>query len=117
MTESSHIAEQLIKTAQDTKATDIRGYELDKNSGIAEFIIVMSSSNNPHQSALVRELKKELSNIDPEPGSMALSSGNTGSGWRILEWDRLLIHIFEPEIRDYYDIDKFYESQAKIVHY
>lgn len=97
-----------MRSLLEKQARDIRVYDLRGLSGITDFTVICSGSSGPHLKALMSSvqaaIKKEMAATLPRRG------GDPDSGWIVIDLIDTIIHIFEPELREYYAIEALWAS-------
>ena len=91
----------------DNKAVEIRSINLKDKTSIADFMIVASGNSSRHIQALSEmvliELKKKgIDNCHLE--------GRESSDWKLIDAIDIIIHIFHPEKRKFYDLEKMWSE-------
>ena len=95
---SEELSNQLSQALVDTKALDVKTYDVRGKSGIADFFVVATGSAAPHLKALVKALPKAYR-----------VSGDPESGWIVADYFDVVVHVFSPEARAYYALEKLWE--------
>ena len=91
----------------DNKASEIRSINLKDQSSIADFMIIASGNSSRHIQALSEILldklkKKGIDNCRLE--------GRDSSEWKLIDAKDVIIHIFHPEKRKFYDLEKMWSE-------
>jgi iojap-like ribosome-associated protein len=91
----------------DNKASEIRSINLKDKSSIADFMIIASGNSSRHIQALSEILldrlkKKGIDNCQLE--------GKDSKEWKLIDAKDIIIHIFHPEKRKFYDIEKMWSE-------
>lgn len=86
------------------KALEIVQIPLAGKSDIADFIVVASGSSTRHVSALARHLSEKLKKLKIPYHVEGLSAAD----WVLIDAGDVIIHLFRPEVRSYYDIEKLW---------
>ena len=91
----------------DNKASEIRSINLKDKSSIADFMIIASGNSSRHIQALSEILldklkKKGIDNCRLE--------GRDSSAWKLIDAKDVIIHIFHPEKRKFYDLEKMWSE-------
>ena len=105
--EISEIKEQIEIILDNNKAKDIVSIDLKNKSYIADYMIIASGTSSRHLQSLsenlVSELKKKgIYNCRIE--------GKDSSDWKLVDAIDIIIHIFHPEKRDFYDLEKMWSE-------
>ena len=100
---------KIIKTSLDNnKARDIVTINLKKKSYIADYMIIASGTSSRHLQSLseniVAELKKNgINNCKIE--------GKDSNFWKLVDAIDIIVHIFHPEKRNFYDLEKMWSEE------
>lgn len=97
------------KTLDDNKAQDIVTIDLKGKTSIANFMIIASGTSNRHVASLADKLKTELKN-NGYPNS---SEGEEKANWVLIDAFDVIVHIFCPEVREFYNLEKMWNSVAE----
>ncbi len=105
---------ELVKTAvkilDNKKAVDIEAIETTERTIVSDYFIIANGTSNTHVKALAEEVEFELGKLGIEP----LHIEGRATGWILLDYNEVLIHIFTKETRDYYNLERLW-SDAKIL--
>ena len=91
----------------DNKAIEIMSINLKDKTSIADFMIIASGNSSRHIQALseilINELKKRgVNNCRLE--------GRASSDWKLIDAIDIIVHIFHPEKRKFYDLEKMWSE-------
>ena len=105
--EANQIRKIIEKTLNKNKASNIVTIDLKKKSYIADYMIIASGTSSRHLQSLseniVVELKKfGLNNCRIE--------GYESSEWKLVDAIDIIVHLFHPEKRTFYDIEKMWSE-------
>ncbi|MAH81618.1 MAG: ribosome silencing factor [Rickettsiales bacterium] len=113
--------EEIIKFADEKQAEDIKVFHVAENLWITDYIIILGVKNNIHSKSLITGIEKELKKMNLNRGNDFFDplkvSGNSDSGWVILDINSIIIHCVDSETRLHYDIDTLFEKQGVTYHY
>ena len=111
MTNSNNELLELIeKTLDDNKADDIVTIDLKGKTSIANYMVIASGTSNRHVASLADKLKYELK----QKGYTATSEGEEKANWVLIDAFDVIVHIFCPEVRDFYNLEKMWNSVAEL---
>ena len=101
------LQKEIKQTLSDNKAIDIKSISLKDKTSIADFMIIASGNSSRHLQALseivVDKLKKKgISNCRLE--------GKDSSEWKLIDGIDIIVHIFHPEKRKFYDLEKMWSE-------
>ena len=105
--EIKNLQEEIKQTLTDNKALDIKSISLKDKTSIADFMIIASGNSSRHIQALseivVDKLKKKgISNCRLE--------GRASKEWKLIDASDIIIHIFHPEKRKFYDLERMWSE-------
>ena len=103
---SKELAKKISMILDDKKARGIKIIETNKQTIISDYFVIATGTSSTHIRALAGEVEfqlKEKDNIEP-----SRTNGYDGSDWMVLDYDSVLVHIFNSEARDYYKLEKLW---------
>ena len=93
------------KTLDVGKAENIISISLNGKSSIADHMIIATGTSARHVSALANQLSRKLK----KEGYTILSiQGQSEANWVLVDAGDVIIHLFRPEVRDFYNLDKMW---------
>ena len=101
------IKKNIEKILDDNKATNIISINLENKSYIADYMIIASGTSSRHLQALSEILVSELKKIGLEKCHI---EGRESSDWKLVDTKDIIIHIFHPEKRKFYDLEKMWSE-------
>lgn len=105
----SHELNQLIvDTLDQNKAEDIVSINLIGKTSLADYMIIASGGSGRHVSALSDYLNKALRESGREDVSI---EGLAHADWVLLDCGDIIVHIFRPEVREFYDLEKMWTAE------
>lgn len=112
MTPSADIAREAALAADDKKATDVVALDVSGISDVTDAIVVCTAANSRLASAVVDEVEDRLR---LRFGLLALSiSGKDDGPWVLVDFGSVVVHVFSPEGRDYYRIERLWGDAPTI---
>jgi len=109
--EAIKIAHKAVEIASDKQATDIILLDVRDIVSFADYFVICSGESGRQISAVYDEILHSLKKENVMPRHR---EGTVASGWLLLDYDTVVIHIFAPAERQYYQLDELW-SQAKTV--
>ena len=97
--------ETIIKAAEDKKAFDIRVIDIRGLSSISDYFIIASGNNERQVVAIADEIDHKMSEQGIEP--IHIEGRQTGK-WVILDYGDEIIHVFEKDEREFYNLEKLW---------
>ena len=99
---------KILKTAlTDKKAVDVKAYDVRGVSGFADAFVVATGTAAPHLKALVAGVQSAMKDVDVDSYR---TSGDPQSGWIVVDYVDIVVHVFSPEARAYYALEKLWKD-------
>ena len=108
--ESERILDVAIKALDEGKAEDITVIDLQGKTSIASYMVVASGTSQRHVAALAEQVQLKLKSA----GFKSSSEGEEKADWVLIDAFDVIIHIFKPEVREFYSLEKMWSSVAEI---
>ena len=102
------IKKNIEKILDNNKATNITAINLKNKSYIADYMIIASGTSSRHLQALSEILLIELKKIGLEKCRI---EGRESNDWKLVDANDIIIHIFHPEKRKFYDLEKMWSEE------
>ena len=97
----------ILTSLEDNKAVDISVIDLAGKSSIADHMIVASGGSQRHVGALANHL---LTKLRDEGFGKKNAEGMGHSDWVLIDAVDVIVHIFRPEVRAYYQLEKMWSA-------
>lgn len=107
------LAKAAADIASDKKASDVLLLDMRDVSYIADYFVICSGNNNRQIQAIADTIDDDLGK---QGGTLLHREGNADSGWVLLDFGSVIVHIFGPKERDYYRLERLW-SEAKTIVY
>jgi|TARA_B100001059_G_scaffold112981_1_gene113230 ribosome-associated protein len=104
----SDIKFNIEKILDDNKAQNINSIDLKNKSFIADYMIVASGTSSRHLQSLAEILVTELKKLGLTECRI---EGRDSSDWKLVDAHDVIIHIFHPEKREFYDLEKMWSEE------
>ena len=97
------LLELVLKTLEDGKAEDVVTIELAGKTTIADQMVIATGRSTRQVLALAEHLEEALSR------RMRISvEGKTQGDWVLIDASDVIVHLFRPEVRSYYNLEKMW---------
>ena len=103
------IKKYIEKILDNNKARSITSINLRNKSYIADYMIIASGTSSRHLQALSEILVTELKKFGIENCRI---EGKESSEWKLVDAHDIIIHIFHPEKREFYDLEKMWSEET-----
>lgn len=105
------VAKAIETFLDNKKGRDIKVLHVEDVSNIADYFVVCTATSNTHVKALSGEVEYQLERRGIAPYHI---EGRDNNSWVVLDYCNVLVHIFNREARDFYNLDKLYENTTPI---
>lgn len=103
---------RLIESSlDDDKAEDIVTIDLAGKCSFADCMVVASGRSQRHVGSLASKLQEKLKESGHPPLSI---EGMESCEWVLIDAGDVIVHLFKPEVRDYYSIEKMWSIPAAV---
>ena len=96
---------------ENDKAIDIKTINLKDRSSIADFMVIASGNSSRQVSSMANNLIKKFKN---QGVSTRRPEGITNSDWVLIDAYDIIVHLFRPEVREFYALEKMWEIPKSI---
>lgn len=96
------------RAADEKKATDLMIQEVGTLISVTDYFVIATAANNRHVDAIIdaiEEAERKLAGVKP------LHREGTADGlWALLDYGSFVVHVFQPETRDYYRLEDLWND-------
>ena len=107
MDKISDLKKIIIKTLDINKAQDIVSIDLKDKSSMADYMIIASGTSSRHIQSLSEQVLDKL--IDNGIKNCKIE-GKDSQEWKLVDGIDLIVHIFHPEKRKFYELEKIWSE-------
>ena len=107
MEKISALKDEIIKTLDINKALDIVSIDLEGKSSVADFMIIASGTSSRHIQALSEQVLEMLKDNGIKNSKI---EGIDSSEWKLVDGIDIIVHIFHPEKRKFYELEKMWSE-------
>ncbi len=104
--ESREKAVAIIKALDAKKAEDIKLIRIRELTVLADYFIIANGTSNTH----VRSLADEAEYTADTLGLKAKSIEGKSTGWILLDYGDVVVHVFTPSDREYYSLERLWKD-------
>lgn len=112
MSKAPEYVEKVVNFLDEKKATDVAVMDLREVSDSIDYFVIATGTGAPHLKALQNGLEREFKKAGYRPFRKA---GEPDSGWVVLDYNNMMVHIFTAETREHYDLESLWKDAASIV--
>lgn len=101
----------MATAADDVKAVEPRLFDVADILGVVEAFVVVTATSNRQLDAIVDRIEESLrTHHDQRP---LRREGTLASGWMLLDYGAVVVHVFLREQREFYDLDRLFSDAAQ----
>lgn len=98
-------ARRAARAAVDRKAMDVVILDVQGLSSVTDYFLVCSGRSTPHVESITEAIRDELKADGARPRH---AEGTAASGWVLLDYGDVLMHVFLEETRAYYSLERLW---------
>jgi len=103
--EEGSLHELVLQSLDDDQAQDIVSIDLEGKSGIADFMVIANGTSKRQVGAMADHLQRKIK----ASGLKGLATeGLDNCGWVLIDAGDVIVHLFRPEVRDFYSLEKIW---------
>ena len=102
--------EKIVKVLDNKKAEEIKVIKISELTVMSDYFIIANGTSNTHVRALAEEVEAELSEAGVEPRNIEGRS----TGWILLDYNDVVVHVFTPRDRDYYNLERLWQDGEEV---
>ena len=110
--ESTTLARRAVEIAEDKQASDIVMLDLQQLNYVADYFVICSGESDRQLKAILDAIDETLSR---EFNREARIEGTPDTGWVLLDYGDVVVHIFSVALRDYYRIERLWSKATPVV--
>ena len=96
----------IIKSLSENKAEDIATIDLRGRTSIGDFMVVASGRSTRQVSSISQKL---VDILKTDLGRLSKVEGKDAGDWVLIDTGDIIVHVFRPEVREFYQIEKMWE--------
>ena len=108
---SLEIATIAAKAIDSKKAEDIKVIKIEDLTVIADYFVIATGTSTTQVRALSDEVEFKLSEVSIKPIGR---EGTDTKNWVVLDYNNVIVHIFYPTAREFYDLDRLWADGTQI---
>jgi ribosome-associated protein len=112
LTDPAELAHRIVDLASDKKASDIVMLRTAELTTMADYFVICSGRSDRQVSALAGAIVDELRDEGIRPLGM---EGAAGARWVLLDYGSVIVHVFAPDEREFYGLERLWSKAAQVV--
>lgn len=108
-TTSDSLLAAVLKSLEDDKGEDIVQINLRGKSEIGDYMVIASGRSTRQVTAMAEKLADK---IKQDFGIISKTEGKDTGDWVLIDTGDIIVHIFRPEVREFYQLEKMWQPGA-----
>ncbi len=105
------LAKESAKILHNKKAMEIKVIGIEDISVLTDYFVIATGTSNTHVKALADEVEYQLKQVGIVPDHI---EGHNNNGWILMDYGNVIIHVFQKETREFYDLDRLWKDGVQI---
>ncbi len=102
---SDEIAAFIAEVLDDKKGRDVKIVKVGDKTVIADYFVIANGTSSTHVKALADEVEFKMEQAGLAP--LHTDAGD-GRSWIVLDYANVIVHVFDREAREFYNLDRLY---------
>ena len=100
------LLERILSSLDDDKAEDVVQIDLRGKTAIADFMVIATGRSSRQVAGIAEKLTDRLKQ---EYGILSKVEGRDTGDWVLIDTGDVIVHLFRPEVREFYQIEKLWQ--------
>ncbi|MFZ8785292.1 ribosome silencing factor [Thermocrinis sp.] len=105
------LLKKIVSLLEEKKGEDIVVLDVSKHTNIADYFVIATANSAVHARALTDYLIENLGKEEIHPDHV---EGLENAYWVLIDFMDIIVHIFQKEWRDYYDLEWLYSTARRV---
>jgi ribosome-associated protein len=101
----------VVNAMENRKAVNIKVLKIDKLTAVADYFVICNGTSVTQIKAIADEIEFKL---EQDGTAVSHREGYSSGNWILLDYDNVVVHIFHPTARVYYNLEKLWEDAEEI---
>ena len=106
------VARRIVDVAADRQAVDIVLIDISQHASFADYFVICNGTSERQIKAIVDTVLEEL---EREGFNATHVEGAPNSGWVLVDFGSVILHVFAPAEREYYRLEKLWSEATTVV--
>lgn len=99
------LAEKIAEILDNKKGREVKVIKVGDKTIIADYFVLANGNSSTQVRALIDEVEYQMGRRGVDPARI---EGGDGNSWRVLDYSSVIVHVFDREAREFYNLDKLY---------
>ncbi len=108
--DSQDILKIAANALNNKKARQLKALKIDDLTTLADYFVIATATSSTHVRALADEVEEKLKEQSVDPHHIEGKS----TGWIVLDYTSVIVHVFTPQEREFYNLDSMWSDATDI---
>jgi ribosome-associated protein len=104
-------AREAARAALEKKALDLVVLDMTKLVYYTDYFVICTGTSSQHVEAVVESVEKSFAGRGVRPAGV---EGRSAAHWVLMDYGDVVVHVFDPEAREYYELEKLWMDASRI---
>lgn len=110
MSDQHPLLPQLLKALDDIQAIDVKVIDVRQQTTITDYMVIASGRASRHVKAIAQKVMEDMKRVGlPSISCTGLETGD----WALVDFGDFILHIMQPESRQFYNLEELWEERTK----
>ncbi len=110
--DSKQLAEHIASLLDKKKARNVKIFRVTEKTVIADYFVIAGGTSSTQVKALADEVEYQIGvNDGIKPANV---EGRGTGGWILLDYENVLVHVFDPKMREFYNLEKLWAECEEV---
>lgn len=110
---STELAHKIVDLVEEKQASNIALLDLRQISVLADYFVICTSESERQTAAIVESVAIDLKHEGVRP--LHPAEGGKGAGWTLLDFADVVVHVFDPTTRQFYNLEELWKDAPVVV--
>jgi ribosome-associated protein len=101
----------VIESVQEKKGLEITVLDLKEIASFTDYFVLCNGESEPQIKSIFKNIDEKMSALGVHPDHV---EGRAENGWVLMDYDDFVVHIFSPEKRTYYDLERLWADVPRL---
>lgn len=108
---SEELLAHILKSLEDSKAEEIVQIDLRGKTAMGDYMVICSGRSSRQVASISEKLADTLKS---DLGRLSKMEGKDAGDWVLIDTGDVIVHVFRPEVRDFYQLEKMWLSADEV---
>ena len=109
--QAMELMQRAVATLDKHKAADIRVLGVTDVTSLADYFVIAGGNSSTQVKSLADYVEYELGEVGVKP---LRTEGYGSAGWILMDYGAVVIHVFQPQMRQYYDLERLWQDGVPV---